>query len=107
MTNRTRSPGNMNESFGPREVQAANATRALGRAGSLADTLVPIATDEDRLRWGARSALEALIGLGAAWRGAWADPEDGEFHAFARGADGFYTHDHQAPDDGTEQGEDR
>ena len=202
MTNRMRSPENMNESFGslhrmildeplnvwigvcapheleatlsaccelpgggevtlvlclPREVQAANATRALARAGSLADTLVLVATDEDRLRWGAlgendlcavargtgrvrvlvepdpkravvgsmqwlrrddtfcvvwsreqgRSALEALIGLGVAWRGAWDEPEDGEFHAFPRGPDGFYTHDHQATDDGTKQGEDR
>ena len=131
----------------PREVRAANATRALARAGSLADTLVLIATDEDRLRWVARgtgrvrvliepdpkravvgsmqwlrrddtfcvvwsreqdrSALKALIGLGAAWRGAWDEPEDGEFHAFPRGPEGFYTHDHQATDDGTKQGEDR
>ena len=37
----------------PLEIQAANATRALARAGNLADTLVLIATDEDRLRWGA------------------------------------------------------
>ena len=141
----------------PRETQAADVTRALARAGSLADTLVLIATDEDRLRWGAlgendicavargtgrvrvliepdpkravvgsvqwlrrddtfcvvwsreqdRSALEALIGLGAAWRGAWDEPEDGEFHAFPRGPDVFYTHDHQTTDDGTKQGEDR
>ena len=141
----------------PREIHAAAATRALAWAGSLADTLVLIATDEDRLRWGAlgendlcavargtgsvrvliepdpkravvgsmqrlrrddtfcvvcsreqgRSALEAFIGLGAAWRGAWDEPEDGEFHAFPRGPDGFHTHDHQATDDGTRQGEDR
>jgi hypothetical protein len=141
----------------PLEIQAANATRALARAGNLADTLVLIATDEDRLRWGAlgendvcavargtgrvrvliepdpkravvgsmqwlrrddtfcvvwsreqsRSALEALIDLGAAWRGAWDEPKDGEFHAFPRGPDGFYTYDHQATDDGSKQGKDR
>ena len=51
----------------PREIQAADATRALAGAGSLADTLVLIATDEDRL----------------------------------------YTHDHQATDNVTQQGEDR
>lgn len=202
MTDRTRSPENVNESFGPLhrmildepmnvwisaccpeelgaaldacselprcgevtlvlclplEIQAANATRALARAGNLADTLVLIATDEDRLRWGAlgendvcavargtgrvrvliepdpkravvgsmqwlrrddtfcvvwsreqsRSALEALIDLGAAWRGAWDEPKDGEFHAFPRGPDGFYAHDHQATDDGSKQGKDR
>ena len=37
----------------PREMQAADATRALERAGAIADTLVLIASDEDRLRWGA------------------------------------------------------
>jgi len=139
----------------PREIQAADATRALARAGSLADTLVLVATDEDRLRWGAlgendmcavargtgrvrvlsepdpkravvgsmqwlrrddtfcvvlsreqsRCPIEALIGLGAAWRGAWDEPEDGECHAFPSGPDGFYTRDHQATDHGTKQGE--
>jgi hypothetical protein len=36
-----------------RDMLAAEATRTLARAGAIADTLVLIASDEDRLRWGA------------------------------------------------------
>ena len=140
-----------------REMPAPEATRALARAGTIADTLVLIASDEDRLRWGAlgtndlcavargtgrvrvliepdpkravvgsmqwlrpddtfcvvwssepsRLALEGLIALGSSWRGAWDEPENGEFHACPRGPDGFYTHDDQATEKRTKQGEDR
>jgi len=37
----------------PRDMPAADVPRALARAGAIADTLVLIASDEDRLRWGA------------------------------------------------------
>jgi len=37
----------------PRDMQAADATHTVARAGAIADTLMLIASDEDRLRWGA------------------------------------------------------
>lgn len=141
----------------PRELHAADATRALARLGSIADILVVVASDEDRLLGGepgpsdvcvvaggtsrARvliepdperavvgsmqwlrpgdtfcvlwpreqgpSSLRTVIGLGSCWRGAWDEPENGEFHAFPRGPDGSDAHDHQATDDGAESQGDR
>ena len=124
----------------PRDLRAPEATCALARAGTIATTLVVVASDDDRLRWGALwpndlcavvrgsggdrvllepaperavvasmqwlragdtfcvlwprkhglLSLHAAIGLGASWRGAWDDPENGEFHSFPRGPDGSY-----------------
>lgn len=122
----------------PQTTPATDAARALAKAGAFADTLVLIASEGDRLRWGAlgvadlcaiargsggvrvlvepdsrravagsmqrlrsgdtfcvvwstergRPALDGLLALGAAWRNAWDEPEDGEFHGSPRGPDG-------------------
>ena len=44
----------------PREMQAAEATPALAREGAIADTLVLIASDEDRRRWGALGTMTSV-----------------------------------------------
>ena len=119
-----------------RALPAENAIRSIERAAAMADALVLVASDEDRLRWGALGendlralarggggksvllepdpkravvgamqwlrpddvfcvvgprdddlvAVERLIALGATWRGAWDQPENGEFHDCPRGA---------------------
>ena len=68
----------------------------------LADTFCVVWSREQ-----CRLALEGLIALGSSWRGAWDEPENGEFHACPRGPDRFYTHDDQATEERTDQGEDR
>lgn len=131
-----------------------NVRGVLERAGSVADTLVLVASDEDRLRWGAlgtndlcatarkagaarvlvepdpkravvgamqwlrardafcaigprEQALERFIALGAAWRGSWDEPENGEFHDCPRGPEDLFPHPRHATEDRSKPGEDR
>lgn len=143
----------------PRALSPEQVCRALGRAATVAETLVLIADDRDRYRWGAlgksdvravarrggreggrvliepdprravvgamqwlgpgdslyilwpdepdRLALDGLIALGAAWRGAWDEPENGEFHDAPRGLGGLLEHPLAAIEDHRKRGEDR
>lgn len=119
----------------PPGLSRDRAERALAHAARITGTLTLVASDADRLAWGAlteadlraaacanraarvlvepdpkravvgsmqwlrpgdafcvlwpaergAAALEGLIALGAAWRGAWDAPDDGEFHDASRG----------------------
>lgn len=141
----------------PRALSPEDAMRSINLAGAMADTLVLVASDEDRLRWGAlgendlralaragggkgvlvepdpkravvgamqwlrpddtycvvgppdhdRVAVESLIALGATWRGAWDQPENGEFHDCPRGAYDEISPPLPTTEDRTKQGEDR
>lgn len=143
----------------PRALAPEHVCRALGRAATVAETLVLIANDRDRYRWGALGdsdvravarrggrengrvliepdprravvgamqwlgpgdslyilwpdepdclALDGLIALGAAWRGAWDEPENGEFHNAPRGLGKLLEHPLEAIEDYRKRGEDR